>query len=230
MKILLLSATSFEVAKTLVWLEKNFTPKAPNHFESGALSVAVLYTGVGLPVTAFALGSVLASQKFDLLIQAGIGGALDQELAIGEVVEIISERFGDLGAETASEGFLDLQQLGLLERQSGIMTANGQMLNPGAVDATLPLKQCNGISVNRVTGSAKSIAALRNRYPEAQVESMEGAALFYAGLHHKVPFLQLRSISNYVMPRDRESWDIPLALSSLNEVLMHLFTAFGQAA
>lgn len=226
MNILIVSATPFEVAPLVNWLDERFESPKTSHYTHGELAVDVLYSGVGLPVTAFALGTVLAGRNYDLAIQAGIGGAIDAELAIGTVVEIISERFGDLGAETADEGFLDLQTLGLLERESGIFTGTGQLLNPGARDNPTALSKCNGISMNRVTGSTKSVEQLRQRYPEAQVESMEGAAFFYACLHHQLAFLQLRAISNRVEARDRESWDIPLAIKELNAVLVKLVEAF----
>jgi len=225
-KILLLSATTFEIAPVKDWLAEHFTQKGPHHFVHKELSVEILYGGVGLPSTAFSLGSVLAVRKFDLAIQAGIGGAIDPTLAIGEVVEVIADRFGDLGAETAEGGFLDLEALGLQERQSGIFAAGGQIINPAAKESELPLKKVRGISVNRVHGAADSIAQLGQIYPEAQVESMEGAAFFYACQQHQLPMLQLRSISNYVEPRNREAWDITLAIQALNDKLKLLLEAF----
>lgn len=226
MNILITSATPFEIAPLVQWLDEHFESPKTSHYTHGELSIDVLYSGVGLPITAFTLGTVLAGRQYNLAIQAGIGGAIDPELAIGTVVEIISERFGDLGAETAEEGFIDLQKLGLLERESGIFSATGQLLNPGARDNPTTLPKCNGISMNRVTGSTKSVAGLKIHYPEAQVESMEGAAFFYACLHHKLPFLQLRAISNRVEARDRENWDIELAIKELNVVVVKLVEAF----
>jgi len=52
------------------------------------------------------------------------------------------------------------------------------------------------------------------------VESMEGAAFHYACLLEKIPFFQLRSISNYVEVRDKSKWKIPLAIQQLNENLI----------
>ncbi|MEL6140082.1 MAG: futalosine hydrolase [Bacteroidota bacterium] len=230
MKILLLSATPFEIAPAREWLAAYFEEKAPHHFTTSKVSVEILYGGVGLPATAFSLGSVLAVRPFDLAIQAGIGGAIDAELTIGDVVEIIADRFGDLGAETATGGFLDLEALGLQERQSGIFAAGGQIINPSAKDNDLSLKKARGISVNRVHGTEESINQLRQRYPEAQVESMEGAAFFYACRYHQLPMLQIRAISNYVEPRNREAWDIPLAVVELNKLLKELLSAFANAA
>jgi len=59
-----------------------------------------------------------------------------------------------------------------------------------------------------------------------QVESMEGAAFFYACLMAEVPFLEIRSISNFVEPRNRDAWDLPLAIGNLNQVLAEILGAW----
>ncbi len=51
---------------------------------------------------------------------------------------------------------------------------------------------------------------------------MEGAAFFYACLMTQAPFLQIRAISNYVEPRNKDNWNIPLAIDRLNEVLAQM--------
>ena len=51
---------------------------------------------------------------------------------------------------------------------------------------------------------------------------MEGAAFFLACLLSEVPFLEIRSISNFVEPRNREAWDLPLAIDNLNVALIEL--------
>jgi futalosine hydrolase len=55
---------------------------------------------------------------------------------------------------------------------------------------------------------------------------MEGAAVFYACLLSGTPFMELRSISNAVEPRNRDAWDLPLAIESLNRVLMEMLQSF----
>ena len=56
---------------------------------------------------------------------------------------------------------------------------------------------------------------------------MEGAAFFYACLMMQVPFLEIRSISNHVEPRNRAAWDIPLAIGQLNEVLIGMLKSLA---
>jgi len=58
---------------------------------------------------------------------------------------------------------------------------------------------------------------------EPQIESMEGAAFFYVCILEKIPFIEIRSVSNEVGERDRSKWNIPLALDSLKEANKKLF-------
>ena len=48
---------------------------------------------------------------------------------------------------------------------------------------------------------------------------MEGATFFYICSREKIPFLALRAISNRVELRNRNKWNIPLALDNLSEKL-----------
>jgi futalosine hydrolase len=48
---------------------------------------------------------------------------------------------------------------------------------------------------------------------------MEGAAFFYACEEANVAALQVRAISNYVEKRNKENWNMPLAVKNLNNWL-----------
>ena len=50
---------------------------------------------------------------------------------------------------------------------------------------------------------------------------MEGAAVFYACKMNNVPCLQVRAISNYVEPRNKENWQINLAINNLNNWIIN---------
>ena len=51
---------------------------------------------------------------------------------------------------------------------------------------------------------------------------MEGAALHYVCLQEKVPFIQLRAISNYVGERDKSKWKMQEAITNLHNELLKL--------
>jgi len=53
---------------------------------------------------------------------------------------------------------------------------------------------------------------------------MEGATFFYICIREKIPFLALRAVSNKVEPRNRDNWNITLALNNLSEKLYEVIT------
>jgi futalosine hydrolase len=218
MQVLLTAATPFEIAPTIGWLEQHFESTMPGRFTRDVMVVQLCITGVGMVATSWQMARHLAQFKPDLAIQAGIAGALDPAFKLGDVYYVASEIFADLGVEEASGSVSDLFEIGLLQVDTPPFTAK-KLLNPAA-EAAKFLPHAQGISVNKVHGAALSIAQLRSRYPEAQVESMEGAAFFYGCLLEGIAFMEIRSISNYVEPRNREAWNIPLAIEALNAVLI----------
>jgi futalosine hydrolase len=224
MKILLLSATLAEIEPTILWLRARAASEAGNVLQFEGVRVEVLFTGVGLPATALALGLRFGGGDLPALaIQAGVGGAINREIPLGEVVRVSSECFGDLGAEDRDGRQLSLGDIGLPPGPP----FNGEELlvaPPGL--AALPFREVAGISVNRVSGSENSIRIMRERWSKAEVESMEGAAFFFACLKVGVEPLQVRAISNYVEPRNREGWQMGLAITNLNEQLQAMLGAF----
>lgn len=225
MDILLVAATPDEIAPTIVYLNQKFKQIHPGIYQNGAYSVAVLITGVGMVVTAWEMGRYLTLNKPDWVINAGIAGALDPALQLGQVVQVASDCFADLGAETADNQFLDLFDLQLCGPNDPPFI-DGHLYNSAAEQATF-LPRVQGLTVNRTHGSAETIRALRIKYPGAQVETMEGAAFFYACLQTGVLFLPIRSISNYVEPRNRKNWKIRLAVEQLNLVVIEMLESLA---
>ena len=72
------------------------------------------------------------------------------------------------------------------------------------------------------------IAYYKNQL-NASVESMEGAALHYVALQEKIPFLQMRSLSNFVGERDKTKWVMDVAIANLNiELIENSYKIFEQ--
>ena len=208
MKILIVAATQPEIAPFL----------AQNH----NLAISVLITGVGITATTFALTRHLLTHTYDLVLQVGVGGSFDTNIPLGSLHLITSDRFADLGAEDHDQ-YLDIFDLGLLSPHEAPYV-DGALLTP-----ILPLHQsiglptATGVTVNTVSGSAATIAS-RSRYA-CTVESMEGAALHYVCLQLAVPFAQVRSISNYVTPRNKSLWKMKDAIINLNNWLIAFVAA-----
>ncbi len=174
----------------------------------------ILITGVGMVATAFALGNHLANHTYDLTINLGIAGSFDRSIALGDVVEITQDTFTELGAEDDQQ-FITLDDLGFGK------TAYTTTARLSDYSESTVLKQAAGATVNTVHGEESSIAALQSRIAP-QIESMEGAAFFYACEQVGIPALQIRAVSNYVEKRNREAWKIGLAVKNLNTFAMNL--------
>ncbi len=172
----------------------------------------IFITGVGMVATAFELGRHLATHQYNLAINLGICGSFDRSLNLGDVVEVTSDILAELGAED-DEGFLPIEQLGFGESVFNA-TAAINSIN-GAGDDSLRLKTVQGVTVNTVHGNEAHIVKTVNRL-NPQVESMEGAAFFYACEKFNLPCLQIRAVSNYVEKRNRANWQIGLAIKNLN--------------
>jgi futalosine hydrolase len=225
MKILLLSATQLEIAPTLDFLHKTFNAVQPGVYTRGHLVVELVTGGLGPSSTSWQLANALHRSQPDWCIQAGIAGSFDRDLALGAVVNVVSECWGDLGAEDQDGRLLSAFDLGLVAPDQFPYT-QGLLLNPDAgMMHFLPAKK--GLTVQKAHGSAASIEKVRQKFPEADLESMEGAAFFEGCLLSGRRFMQLRSISNYIEPRNREGWNLPLAITALNKTLVEVLDMFS---
>lgn len=206
MNILIVAATFAEVQPFLLSVDLKSIPEAG--FSVGKHQLNVVITGVGMVATSFALGKEFATKQYDLAVNIGVAGSFSKRLFIGELVEINSDVFSELGAEDDDE-FISLDELQL-----------GETLFNGTNDLRFStnLKKVNAITVNKVHGNEDTIEDVKEMF-NPKAESMEGAAFFYACEEANIPGVQIRSISNYVERRNRETWNIPLAVKNLNNWL-----------
>lgn len=217
MKILIVAATPFEVAPLREYLEANYTSNMPFHYQKEQQEVILLITGVGMTQTAYQLGKALVTEDFQLAINAGVAGAFNKNLELGQVVNVIEERYGDLGVEEANGEFTDMFEMELINGKQAPFRENVLPNDRGAEFEFLP--KVKGLTVNKVHGFAGSISKIKAKY-KVDIETMEGAAFFQACLTEEIPFLEIRAISNYVEPRNRDNWELGKAIQNLNMVLI----------
>ncbi|MCA5006666.1 futalosine hydrolase [Sphingobacterium bovistauri] len=202
MKTLIVAATRFEIQDTIPLLEEKQIP--------------FLITGVGMTATAYSLGKALAKDDnhFDIVINVGIAGAIDRTLNLGEVVDVQSDCFYELGAEDGND-FLPIEELGFA-KGNFVSTISQSQAN---------LMKVNAITVNKVHGNQLSIEKIQQRLPDTHIETMEGAAVFFVCEQESIACIQIRSISNYVERRNRSAWQIDLAIENLNTWLRNYVLA-----
>jgi futalosine hydrolase len=212
MYILLAAATPFEIQPAIDFLTKS--PSRPVHLEAQHL-----ITGIGSVSTAWSLMHHIGHHRPALIIQAGIAGCFTGKKP-GEVVAVKEEILADLGV-WEGDRFKDIFDLNLAGKD-GFPFSNRLLMNP--YDHLLKmsgLESVRSITVNEITTDQNRIAWYQQNILPV-VESMEGGALHYVCLQENIPFLQLRSVSNYIGERDKTKWDIPAALHNLNEQLISM--------
>jgi futalosine hydrolase len=179
---------------------------------SPAPDLTVVVGGVGPAAAAAATSRALGSGGIELVLGAGIGGGFGPP-GIGEIAIASAIVFADLGAETDA-GFVPVSELGFGQERYAVAPRLAVELadRTGGHLGTI-------VTVATVTGRAATAAALRERFPDAVAEGMEGAGVAAAATVHAVPFGEIRAISNLVGPRDRAAWRIPEALIALGDAV-----------
>ena len=211
MNVLIAVATASEIEIVKQFLEGT-------SFRINQHQVDLLITGIGGIATTYSLTKSIQSKRPDHILQAGIAGSFHTALEIGTTVCVREEVIGDLGAEENSE-FRDLFDLGLMREND--LPFNGRVLNNPFImgNETYGLPLVRSVSNNEISTRKERIELLERKF-NAEIESMEGAAFHYVCLSENIPFIQIRTISNYVGERNKAKWKIPMALENLNSSIL----------
>lgn len=214
MNCLLISATSLEISKFIQHCRNS------DKLDYIDLQLDFLITGVGMLNTTYALMKHIEHKKPDVVIDAGIAGTFSKKHMPGTVVVVKNEMLADLGVDEKN-GYKDVFDLKLLP-QNQIPFTKKKLINSHIefLERT-SLAQVNSISVNQITTSKKKAELYQKKY-KAAIENMEGAAVHYVCLREKIPFLQIRSISNFVGDRNKKNWKLKEAVNNLNSELIRL--------
>lgn len=210
-KILITAATSIEIKP---FLNKLRTRKGlfSGHW------CDVLVSGIGLSATTYHLTCQVKLKKYDMVIQAGVAGCFDYHAGLGDVFVLDQDTIADQSVVEMDtlKTLFGLEQLPHNQKPYTL----GWLVNPHTElirNTELPIVK--GISVNEISTTENKIRYYRDLFHPV-TESMEGAALHYICLMEKIPFLQIRSISNYIGERNRKKWNLKDAIDNLNKALI----------
>jgi futalosine hydrolase len=222
MKLLIVAATTLELKPLLAELgDGQLMKHQVTRYEIRHFQIDILITGVGMVPTAVFTSLVLSNYSYDAVINAGICGSFNTQIQIGQVLNVITDCLPETGAEDG-EHFLSLIDLKLLD-QDEFPFSGGKLINESVFESKLinGLRISSAATVNTVHGNTKSIEAFITKN-QADLETMEGAAFMFACKVHKVRYIQVRAVSNYIEERDVTKWNIPLAVKNLNQFLLDL--------
>jgi futalosine hydrolase len=186
------------------------------------IKVKPLITGIGSISTSWAMKQwISVNGKPDFALNIGIAGSYNSALSIGEVVIPMSDVFADAGIEDG-EDFLTLSEAGLISPgefpyNKGLLIADTRH----GVKLKSHLKSVKAITVNTATGSKTTRQKLAEKF-NPDIETMEGATFFYICAMEDIPFMALRAISNRVEVRNKNKWNIPLALENLTKTISEI--------
>lgn len=201
--------------------------------KSTGLTIELLHSGVG-KANAAAAATILALHHPQVLLMLGCGGALPgSPLQVGDLALASSEIFGDEGVLTP-QGFLDLEAMRLPLLSSGArplyntcpvdpdwQERAAEQLAPFAAAAGITLATGPFVTVSTCTGTSAGGEILARR-SGGICENMEGAAAALVCARHKIPFCEIRGISNLVEDRDLARWDLRSAAQVAQEALLTL--------
>ncbi|MBL7738543.1 MAG: futalosine hydrolase [Chitinophagaceae bacterium] len=215
MSILLAAATAKEIQPFLDHYRRS----------DSAQDIDVLATGIGLVSATYALAKQVSIKKPMLVIQAGIAGCFDKNIPLGSVVIIKQDLIADLSVMENNQ-LLTMFDTGLVKATQPPYS-KGWLVNPDKeLVKRIRLKAVKAVTVNHITTSKMMIKLYKEKFNPV-AESMEGAALHYVCLMEKIPFLQIRSISNFVGQRDKKEWNIKEAVINLNKEIAGIITTLN---
>jgi futalosine hydrolase len=233
-KIAVITATTTELsglAKSL-----GITP-SPVHahepyqaFPYGHQELTLCVSGIGTVNAAITATDLVHCFAPDVIVMTGCAGAYPASgLAIGDLALATSEIFADEGVLTP-DGWHSLAWLDIpLFEKDGTRYFNEIPLAADPAQRTMVYAERTGINikagpfltVSTCSGTTQRGAELQGRFG-GLCENMEGAAVALVAARYGIDCLEIRGISNLVEDRNRSHWDIPLAMTAVNNVLVSL--------
>lgn len=227
MDILIVSATYLEVEMLIQHFNANKVESNLYSFTINKLKVEILITGIGMTATTFHLTDRVSNHSYDYILNMGICGSFNKDFPIGKVIAVSEQYYGDLGFENEENHFTPFKEKDFPSSEQDFNKFSFKRKEPIEKEF-LHLSFVKSITVNKVHGLELSINKVVEIY-NPDIESMEGLAVFFVCLHKNIPFLEVRAVSNYVEKRNKDNWNIPLAIKNLTTEIIKICLSFEKA-
>lgn len=177
----------------------------------------VVAVGVGPAAAAAGTARLLAlaqttGNRYDGVINAGVAGAFTGRADIGDVVVATDCVSAELGVALADR-FQPLDELGF-----GSATA----VCTAGLTAGVTGRRGQILTLATITGTFERAAELARTYPKAIGEAMEGFGVATAASAAKLPFAEIRTVSNTVGDRDVAGWNWRAGFDALSTAASQL--------
>ncbi|RLG26341.1 futalosine hydrolase [Methanosarcinales archaeon] len=198
--------------------------------ELAGSKIMLVVSGVGKTNVSHTLTAIMEQINPERVILFGCAGAYPGTgLTTGDLTVAAKEIYGDEGILTP-DGFCDLQQTNL----PTIDTPGKTCYNEFLLDAELSKRveevlknngyaPCIGtfVTVSCCSGTQKRGELLHHLFGGI-CENMEGAAAAHVCTIYDVPLVEIRGISNLVVDRPEQVWNLPLAASRCQQAVLTL--------
>ncbi|HOY39052.1 MAG TPA: hypothetical protein PLQ09_09050 [Prolixibacteraceae bacterium] len=188
MKVLIVSATPFE-AQLPDSLFQVFTAKGYNPNDG---RIPVLVSGPGIMSCVFSLAETLQHYHPDIIINMGIAGSLKSAIKIGTHCVVASDYLIDSGI-FRNNVFTHLRDCDF--------SLNNDKLFRATADILPLMPECSAVH-GQTVGLFYDLPLHQRPEPyqqsAADIETMEGAAVFYVAASKGIPVCSIRTISNTV--------------------------------
>ena len=192
----------------------------------------LIITGPGMVNTAQALTGFLEHERPSLVLQTGIAGVFPQSgLGVGDLAVAQSEKYLHTGIDTGDPEPAPLP-FNLLEKdpktRSGLFTLDQKLadqtkhlIKKSLAGESLKVTAGPFITVSAITGNQETAGRIFNLFHPV-MEAMEGAAAAQVCRLYGTSFVEIRGGSNQVGERDKNFWNIPLALNRLTKAVVSI--------
>ena len=200
-------------------------------FHSGAVAgKRVVFGTSGMGKTNAAHAATVLIEKFSpsCIVNFGIGGAYPSSgLEVGDIAVAETEVYADEGV-LLKEGLHSFEITGIpLLKVRGLKYFNefpaDKRLSRRALKASGTISHCKSgvfLTVSACTGTRKRAAELVGKFGPI-CENMEGAAVAHICRIYRIPFVEIRGISNIVEDRDKSKWEMKLASENCQKAVLH---------
>lgn len=193
-----------------MFLKKIKAKKTGENFYSAEENINVLISDPGAIASVMNITFHLSKNPdYDFILLAGLAGRYNRNAQLTDVICVEKEQFADLGVNNKGT-FMPLYNL---EEWSKVYS-NGEIYNPN-----IDLMDKTGLK-KMISNTVNLNNPELNNLPEADIENMEGAGFFLAAKKFKLPFLEIRALSNDTNNRDKRAWKIGSSLDRLTDFLL----------
>ena len=218
MKLLICCNSLSQINQVVDWLNVNAERQSDSLYKSAQHEITLLEMGYGGFQVGFHIANHLVANQYHLALKAGFSNAFKDNIAVGEVVNIINDKPADTGV-SSHDGFKDLYELNLLSindkphQMGGFVNKTNAYLN-----VFLPFRKVLSLSVNTASSDI-ALRGLRVAKYNPHIETSDGINFAYTCLFRQQPFYHLSAVEQNFVSGEKNT---ELAHKNLNEFVIDI--------